>query len=1028
MPTYFARGVSVRLSATPLEDSTTQKIILRKGDAAKLQSESAERRLLKRRLLREEVVPFPGDEYAFQLNWVANAPFMQTRVKNDVYDKQETTTGTHLLQISDSIIATDQSFTDGASLHKPKALALHVNLSDKTYISGLYNQKTSLKIEVLFNGTLSACLFIPTHDVKSGAKSNHQVFAGTRIDFLAERPWVILPPEVAADGNARNNTSLVSVEQRWQHLCHALQTEARERGQDEGGSKPPTAEFLHALATIQMPNQVRNMQTPGGKTFGIIDVVVTAGEGRKLTSGVGYLKAPKRMVDESYPFVLDADGTTLRPRAEASGKSESEADPQNTTEPSSEVIDMDAERDGDPDYGSPPKRQAIQSRVRLTQDVSPVLPSALHHPTMGPLTPSIPPPVQVESKTTVLQTPDSKGRNLLFSPGSARVHAQLQGQDRAYKPQVDIMSQAGSALKMMFSDIPPNLQTPQMRPSPYAAQFSDPTLGGVAPNDLMRQIPFDYSGQPPSPLNRFPIDSRGTGVPTVSSFAPLVSGLPHGPSRSGPYPYSSPDQPRSDSFNTHYLRPNHNLPGVCFPLAGGSEFYKPKILPQAPAFPRLQGFSPPQAPFPPFDHRLSLPLPPAALYSVPTKPKPKRSLSPQKASSFQQAKKVKSSIEVKRLVVHGKEDSILVDHQWDPAQHIGISPNHPVKLKTQEASAQGEKQHANPLEQGRTFTENRGTKKVPVQKGSLTPTSSSEHENIGPYIATVEQQPTSTCHADVSTGQHATDAKEPILKNNPEKVAMAKLGSDKALIDTGNQDQRVTKKRSSRRTTSSTSILGVQGPKASPIWFEDPEEILREASARLRRCRPSENQGNASDVVVLPKAVVPTVQTPEAWDTGTSSPLSSLHTTPEPETKPRSYKCSPRALIESSPAPIPQADGSPERKASPEHRPGNYAPGPVKLTPILPKSQVPCGDSLTSQSPAAKKRKAAQRTLPKEPRSPNRLKTNDNPLLNRDCVTAYAESKDKKNKQGILRQVKSERLGVFTESDVVFAARFFVEE
>jgi hypothetical protein len=87
MPTYFARGVSVRLSATPLEDSTTQKIILRKGDAAKQQSELAERRLLERKLLKEEVVPFPDDEYAFQLNWVANAPFMQTRVKNNVYDR-----------------------------------------------------------------------------------------------------------------------------------------------------------------------------------------------------------------------------------------------------------------------------------------------------------------------------------------------------------------------------------------------------------------------------------------------------------------------------------------------------------------------------------------------------------------------------------------------------------------------------------------------------------------------------------------------------------------------------------------------------------------------------------------------------------------------------------------------------------------------------------------------------------------------------------------------------------------------------
>jgi hypothetical protein len=97
MPTYFARGVSVRLAAMPLEDTTTQKIILRKGDAAKQQSESAEKMLLKSKLLKEKVVPFPGDEDAFHLNWVANAPFMQTQVRNDLYDKEDTeATGTHL--------------------------------------------------------------------------------------------------------------------------------------------------------------------------------------------------------------------------------------------------------------------------------------------------------------------------------------------------------------------------------------------------------------------------------------------------------------------------------------------------------------------------------------------------------------------------------------------------------------------------------------------------------------------------------------------------------------------------------------------------------------------------------------------------------------------------------------------------------------------------------------------------------------------------------------------------------------------
>jgi hypothetical protein len=92
----------------PLEETTTQKIILRKGDTAKQQSELAEKRLLKSRLLKEENVPFPGDTDAFQLNWVAKAPFMQTRVGSDAYeeadtrDKKAAMKGTRFPQVFDS--------------------------------------------------------------------------------------------------------------------------------------------------------------------------------------------------------------------------------------------------------------------------------------------------------------------------------------------------------------------------------------------------------------------------------------------------------------------------------------------------------------------------------------------------------------------------------------------------------------------------------------------------------------------------------------------------------------------------------------------------------------------------------------------------------------------------------------------------------------------------------------------------------------------------------------------------------------
>ena len=57
------------------------------------------------------------------------------------------------------------------------------------------------------------------------------------------------------------------------------------------------------------------------------------------------------------------------------------------------------------------------------------------------------------------------------------------------------------------------------------------------------------------------------------------------------------------------------------------------------------------------------------------------------------------------------------------------------------------------------------------------------------------------------------------------------------------------------------------------------------------------------------------------------------------------------------------------------------------------------------------------------PRSPDRLSTKDNPALNKDCVIQYAVSE---RNGGALRQIKSERKGVFTEENVVIGCRFFV--
>jgi hypothetical protein len=1032
MPTYFARGVSVRLGAMPLDDTTTQKIILRKGDAARRQSEVAEKRLLKSKLLKEDRVPFPGDEAAFQLNWLARAPFMQTRVGSDVYEK-EVTTGTHLPQDHDSVTAANHSSLDAAS-NRPKALALHVNLSDKTYVSGLYNQKTSLKIDVLFNGTLSACWSMPSYDGRSGQKGHHQVFAGTRVDFLAERPWIVLPPGVAADGSAGKNITTISVEQRWQHLCEALQAEVCERGTDEEGRVPPTAEFLHALAAMQMPEHVHSMQKPGGKTFGVIDVVITSGEGRKLTSGVGYLKTPKRMIDESYPFVLGADGATMHLRSDAPSKSESDAEPPNAIMPSSEIINVDAEGDSDTEYGSHAKKRALRSGVQSTRDVSPVLPSMSQHSALAASIPSILSPTDIGSRIPGLIPPNTTDPRLVDSPVRRSADCNntpcspeikpTHPQGTVHTQEADFMSRAGFTPKMMYPDLPLNPLMTHMRPSPYAIQFSDPTLGGVAPSDLMRQIPVDKAGVTSSPLNHFSMAFQTAGYQHSSSFPTQLSGFKSAPSRLRSHAYSSPDRARGGLSNTYCPRPNYNVSGLSLPLYGAPESFEPNMLPQPPSIHGHGEFQPPHMSFPAFDRRLSMPLPPAGLYSVPTKPR--RSVSPKKASSPKQLAKEKANIMVRRLVIYGQDRSVLMDRRWEPALRLAAASNSPVKSQTRKNSAPGKDEHNGFVEPEKASDSHRPRKSTGWM-GRTPPTSPSEYGKTDAFLAIEKQQRPGACQANIATDPLMSTVKDSILTDEQDQTEKAKLYNDRLSTDSSSRNMHTTKQQLSRRTTSSNNILGVQGPKANPFWFEDPEEILREASARLRQSRSFAKQGHTPDAGPSPKITVPATPKAPEWETAVSSPLSSLHTTPEPETEPISYSRSHQAPIASSPAPIPQADGSPERQILPRSYRGNQTPSPVKRDTTLTTPQLG-RDLSTPQSSATKKRKTLHRTLPKEPRSPTRLKTNGNPLLNRDCVIAYAESKDKKNKQGVLRQVQSERLGVFSENDVVFAARFFVEE
>ena len=306
MPSYHPLGITVRLGSVPLEETITSKVVTWRCEAAKQQSEAAHQKLLSSAYLPERCAPLQdgGDDHA--LNRLAGVPFIQVQA------------GTGFAHDSPS----QSSYADS---NRQQALALHVKLSEESFGASC-KTRSHLKIEVLFNGQLSACSNNPGPGAGYGDQYLTHLFAGYRIDHLAERPWVLLPPNITADGGTRSSRVSITSSERWDELSAAILTEARDRGTDQNGDPPPSARFLHALASAPPPPCIVNLQKPGDKTFGVVDVIITAGKGKKpIAKGTRYLKRPQKLSDPSYtlpPQVdLDSEDATARTDNQREGTS-----------------------------------------------------------------------------------------------------------------------------------------------------------------------------------------------------------------------------------------------------------------------------------------------------------------------------------------------------------------------------------------------------------------------------------------------------------------------------------------------------------------------------------------------------------------------------------------------------------------------------------------------------------------------------------------------------------------------------------
>ncbi|KAF2753115.1 hypothetical protein EJ05DRAFT_226108 [Pseudovirgaria hyperparasitica] len=303
MPTYRSAGTSVYLRTASLRHSTTTNPEKKKGQNATEASDRAAAALLGGSILRERALSdHPSDHISF-LGQSLNVPFF---LRGVVYDAVRDTSDHEL---------------------SPHALAVQVTPSKGTFLKDLKSSTSmpaggraaqDLMISVFFNGNQCNSKYIPARSANR-PEELMQCFSGCRFTFMLERPWVIIPDGQEPDGSMRplkrRKSGMLSAEDRWTEISAEIARESARYGYNEHGERQPLGDYLQCLAAIPMPGVFANSQRAGGQKFGVIDVVVSLGRGKKRdTSNAVYMKSPSYMLDSRYSFETPEDAPLYKPK------------------------------------------------------------------------------------------------------------------------------------------------------------------------------------------------------------------------------------------------------------------------------------------------------------------------------------------------------------------------------------------------------------------------------------------------------------------------------------------------------------------------------------------------------------------------------------------------------------------------------------------------------------------------------------------------------------------------------------------
>ncbi|KAL8799423.1 MAG: hypothetical protein Q9182_005908 [Xanthomendoza sp. 2 TL-2023] len=174
---------------------------------------------------------------------------------------------------------------------KPQALCLRILPTRRTFHCAGKPRKvkwghSDMKMDVFLNGALCSS----THISESAFHKRdplRDTFSGAKVGRMIEKPWVL-----AAEDRVAQVHGAEDVANRWNEIAQAHKLAAESYGRNEKYELSLLGDYLQSLAGLPVPATLPEMLETGNERFAIIDVIITAGKGRKEDASAPYLMRP----------------------------------------------------------------------------------------------------------------------------------------------------------------------------------------------------------------------------------------------------------------------------------------------------------------------------------------------------------------------------------------------------------------------------------------------------------------------------------------------------------------------------------------------------------------------------------------------------------------------------------------------------------------------------------------------------------------------------------------------------------------